>query len=99
MPTRQEREEQKTREIERITNRVRDTADRLFDGKVPQGFLYWAADLHLDQTENPPQRTTCWLTSQMARMTSNLTLTTSMTVPGRYTSSNQNIAQVRATFR
>ena len=54
MPTRQEREEQRMREIERITNRVRDTADRLFDGKLPQGFLYWAADLHLDQTENPP---------------------------------------------
>ena len=54
MPTRQEREEQKTREIERITSRVRDTADRLFDGKLPQGFLYWAADLHLDQTANTP---------------------------------------------
>ena len=54
MPTRQDRDQQRTRDIERITNRVREPADRLFDGDPAKGFLYWAADLHLDQTENPP---------------------------------------------
>ena len=54
MPTRQQREEQRAREIERITNRVKSSADRLFDGDVAKGFLYWAADLHLDQTANEP---------------------------------------------
>ena len=54
MPTRQERNEQRLREIERIANRVTTSADRLFDGDMAKGFLYWAADLHLDQTENPP---------------------------------------------
>ena len=54
MPTRQQRNEQRSREIERITNRVNPIADRLFDGDVPKGFLFWAADLHLDQAENRP---------------------------------------------
>ena len=51
MPTRQERKEKQTRDIERITNRVRDSANRLFDGDVAKGFLFWAA---LDQIQNPP---------------------------------------------
>ena len=54
MPTRQQRDEQRAREIERITNRVKSPANRLFDGDVAKGFLYWAADLHLDQTANEP---------------------------------------------
>ena len=54
MPTRRDRDQQRYRDIERITNRVDDPAVRLFDGDPAKGFLYWAADLHLDQTENPP---------------------------------------------
>ena len=54
MPTKQEHEERKRRAIERIANRVRKPADRLFGGNLALGFLYWAADLHLDQTDNPP---------------------------------------------
>ena len=54
MPTKQELEERRRRVIERITNRVREPADRLFGGDLGQGFLYWAADLQLDQTENRP---------------------------------------------
>ena len=54
MPTRQERKQQQTRRIERITNRVRHSANRLFDGEVAKGFLFWAADLRLDQIQNPP---------------------------------------------
>ena len=54
MPTRRDRDQQRIRDVERITNRVGEPADRLFDGDPAKGFLYWAADLHLDQTENPP---------------------------------------------
>ena len=54
MPTRREHEERKRREIERIVNRAQKPADRLFGGNLALGFLYWAADLHLDQTDNPP---------------------------------------------
>lgn len=54
MPTRRQHEERKRREIERVANRVRGTADRLFDGDLALGFLYWAADLHLHQTDNRP---------------------------------------------
>ena len=54
MPTRQQHEERKKREIERVTNRARRPADRLFDGDLALGFLYWAADLHLHQTDNRP---------------------------------------------
>ena len=54
MPTKQELDERKRRIIERIINRVREPADRLFGGDLGQGFLYWAADLQLDQTSNRP---------------------------------------------
>ena len=54
MPTRQEHEERKRREIERVANRARKPADRLFGGNLARGFLYWATDLHLDQTINRP---------------------------------------------
>ena len=54
MPTRYERNERRIRQIERITNRIKDPADRLFGGDTAKGFLYWAVDLHLDQTENSP---------------------------------------------
>ena len=54
MPTRRERDEQRARDIGRITNRLRDYANRLFDGDLARGFLYWAVELDLDQTENRP---------------------------------------------
>ena len=46
--------ERRSRAIERITNRSRPVADNLFNGDISKGFLFWAADLHLDQTDNPP---------------------------------------------
>ena len=52
MPTRSK--QSKLREIERVTARARASADRLFDGDLPKGFLYWATDLHLDQTASSP---------------------------------------------
>ena len=55
MTTRSERNrQQRLREIERVTARARAEADRLFDSDLPKGFLYWAADLHLDQTASSP---------------------------------------------
>ena len=55
MTTRSElNRQQRLREIERVTARARASADRLFDSDLPKGFLYWAADLHLDQTASSP---------------------------------------------
>ena len=54
MPTRSKQNQQKLREIERVTARARASADRLFDGDLAKGFLYWATDLHLDQTASSP---------------------------------------------
>ena len=54
MPTRRERDERRLRDVERITNRIREPADRLFDGDPAKGLLYWAAELHLYQTANTP---------------------------------------------
>ena len=52
MPTKQQQQHQER--IERITARIRPTADRLFNGDLAKGFLYWAASLHLEQTEDEP---------------------------------------------
>ena len=46
--------EKRQREIERITNLASVPADRLFGGDIAKGFLFWAADAHLDQSDNPP---------------------------------------------
>ena len=46
--------ERRQREIERITNLAKASADRLFNGDLANGFLYWAADVHLDQSDSPP---------------------------------------------
>ena len=48
------RQEQRQREIERITNLAKPSADRLFGGDLAKGFLFWAADVHLDQSDSPP---------------------------------------------
>ena len=42
------------RAIERITNRISGISDLHFDGDHGKGFLFWATDLHLDQTDDPP---------------------------------------------
>ena len=54
MPSRASTSERRRRAIERITNRSNPIAERLFHGDLGRGFLFWAADLHLDQTDNPP---------------------------------------------
>ena len=54
LTTRITRSERLRRNIERITNRSVPFAERIFDGDIGRGFLFWAADLHLDQTDNPP---------------------------------------------
>ena len=46
--------ERRQREIERITNMAKASADRLFGGDLAKGFLFWAADVHLDQSDSPP---------------------------------------------
>ena len=46
--------ERRQRDVERITNLATATSDRLFSGDIAKGFLFWAADVHLDQSENPP---------------------------------------------
>ena len=46
--------ERRQREIERITNLAKASADRLFSGDLAKGFLFWAADVHLDQSDSPP---------------------------------------------
>ena len=46
--------ERRQREIERITNLASAPADRLFGGDTAKGFLFWAADAHLDQSDNHP---------------------------------------------
>ena len=46
--------ERRQREIERVTNLAKTPADRLFGGNLANGFLYWAADVHLDQSDSPP---------------------------------------------
>ncbi len=54
MPARATVAARRTRAIERITNRSRPYSNRLFDGDSGKGFLFWAVDLHLDQTDNGP---------------------------------------------
>ena len=46
--------ERRQREVERITNLAKAPADRLFGGDLAKGFLFWAADVHLDQSDSPP---------------------------------------------
>ena len=46
--------EKRQREIERITNLANAPARRLFGGDTAKGFLFWAADAHLDQSDNHP---------------------------------------------
>ena len=51
---RQSRQRERRREIERVTSRARHLADDLFGGDIAKGFLFWAAEQHLQQTENAP---------------------------------------------
>ena len=46
--------ERRQRDVERITNLAKAPADRLFGGDLAKGFLFWAADVHLDQSDSPP---------------------------------------------
>lgn len=50
----QRRQQERQREIERITSRARHSADDLFGGNIARGFLFWAAEQHLEQTDNAP---------------------------------------------
>ena len=54
MPARQQTNDKRVREIQRVTTRASSFANRLFDGDLAKEFLYWAMDLHLDQAENQP---------------------------------------------
>ncbi len=46
--------EQHSRDIERIVNRFQDLAETNFDGKLERAFLFWAVDTYLDQAGNRP---------------------------------------------
>ena len=46
--------ERRQRDVERITTLAKVPADRLFGGDLAKGFLFWAADVHLDQSDSPP---------------------------------------------
>ena len=46
--------ERRQREIDRITNLASVETDRLFGGDVAKGFLFWAAGMHLHQSDFDP---------------------------------------------
>jgi len=46
--------EKRQREVDRITNVAHVEADSLFDGDIAKGFLFWAAGVHLHQSEDDP---------------------------------------------
>ena len=51
MPT---KKQQHSRNIDRIVNRIKDSADASFDGRLERAFLFWAVDTYLDQAGNRP---------------------------------------------
>ena len=51
---RERRQRERQREIERITSRARYSADDLFESDTAKGFLFWAAEQHLEQTDSSP---------------------------------------------
>ncbi|MBI4298930.1 MAG: AIPR family protein [Chloroflexi bacterium] len=51
MPTKKQTQQKK---IDRLTSLIKSTGENFFGGNLERGFLFWAAQLHLNQAETSP---------------------------------------------